>query len=83
MAIILTEALGPILYSELNPMSEDENVGFHFCFAPAKSLWDISILGKEKITQNEFYKSDFQTESVLPFISRSFEGNDGIESFFS
>ena len=28
-----------------------------------------------------FINPDFQTESVLPFISRSFEGNDGIESF--
>lgn len=57
MAIILTEAVGPTLYSELNLMSEHENVGFHFCFVPAKSLWDISILGKEKITQNEFSKT--------------------------
>ena len=57
MAVILTEALGPILYSEPNLISKDENVGFHFCFAPAKSLWDPSFLGKEKITQNEFCKS--------------------------
>ena len=59
-------------------MSEDENVGFHFYLLQPK-VYGIHLLWeRKKQLEMSFVNPDFQTENVLPFISRSFERNDRI-----